>query len=163
KDRISQLYERHKVHPRGRNSERHPAPYNEARYDASPRDGALRNNHTQDPENFQDHSPRKADGGSRYLNDVSISDWKRNGRAESKPVYTTEKQSRPARHSGMEQQIKAPPVDKNRHWTEFERSHNAGTTHEQQAWDPSKRHIPHYERRGERGIDDSDRVKHVGK
>src|SRR5262249_32669644 len=104
RDKISDLYERHKGFPRGRNSENHPAPYNAARYDASPRDGALRNNHAQDPENFQDHSPRKADGGSRYLTDVDINSWLRNGRAESKPSYDKGGAHRTDRHSGMADQ-----------------------------------------------------------
>ena len=55
KDRISQLYERHKDFPRGRNSEDHPAPCNPARYDHSPKDGALRNNFPQDIEDSHDN------------------------------------------------------------------------------------------------------------
>jgi hypothetical protein len=45
--------------------------------------------------------------------------------------------------------VKDYSVDHNRHHTEFELRHNAGMTHEQQAHDFSKRHVPQYEKRGE--------------
>src|SRR5262249_33069575 len=127
RDKISDLYERHKAHPRGRNSERHPAPYNEARYDHSPPYAALHNNHAPDPANSQHHSPRKADGGSRYLNDVSISDWKRNGDATSKPSFDKHTNSWRSESKGNvlgRETIKDRAVDHNRHHTEFELKHN---------------------------------------
>jgi hypothetical protein len=36
-------------------------------------------------------------------------------------------------------------------------------THEQQAWDPSKRHIANFEKRGEYSVHPADRVRHTGK
>jgi hypothetical protein len=61
----------------------------------------------------------------------------------------------------MGNQIKDRSVDHNRHHTEFERRNaNGSVTHEQQAWDPSRRHIPTYEKRGELGGDNS-KPQHV--
>jgi hypothetical protein len=146
KDRISQLYERHKEHPRGRNSENHPAPYHPRSYDASPRDGALRNNHVQDIENAHDNA------GGKYDNDVSIKSWLRNGDATSKPSFDFGG----AYRKDMRSQIKDRPVDHNRHHSEFERHNsNDSMTHDQMAHDYSKRHVPTYEKRGELGGDNS--------
>jgi hypothetical protein len=100
--------------------------------------------------------------GPGYDNRVNINSWLRNGDATSKPSFDFGNSWRTARHSGMADQIKDRPQDHNRHHSEFTLRHNAGETAEQQAWDPNKRHIPHWERKGERGIDNSDLPKHRG-
>jgi hypothetical protein len=156
KDRISQLYERHKSFPRGRNSEQHPAPRSPRSYDASPRDGALRNNAVQDIESAHDEK-------AHYTNDVPISDWKRNGRAETKPGYDQKNAYRVDRDTGMRDQIKIRSADFNRHHTEFTFRHNAGETQSPDRHDFSKRHITEAEKRLEMGIYKSDRPAHRGK
>src|SRR5262245_32055093 len=118
RDKISDLYERHKAFPRGRNSEAHPALYNPARYDASPRDGALRNNRPQDIENAHDNA------GDRYDNDVDKKSWLQSGDATAKPSFDRGNAWRTERHSGMADQIKDRPVDHNRHHSEFTLRHN---------------------------------------
>ena len=55
----------------------------------------------------------------------------------------------------MADQIKDRSADHNRHWTEFERSHNAGRTAMPEAHNFSQRHVPSYERRNELGFKDS--------
>src|SRR5262249_17743069 len=97
-----------------------------------------------------------------YDNDVDIKSWLRNGDATSKKSFDFGNAWRTERHSGMADQIKDRRADHNRHHTEFELKHNAGTTHANEAHDFSKRHVPNYEKRGELGFDDS-KPAHRGK
>jgi hypothetical protein len=157
KDRISELYEhRHKVHPRGKNSEDHPAPYHPAQYDASPRDGALRRNTPQDIEDQHD------DHRGRYDNDVNIKSWLRSPDATSKPSFDKKGAWRTDRDTGMRGQIKDRAVDHLNHHSEYERRNaNGSVTHDQMSHDFTKRHIPTYEKKGELGLGDSE-PKHRG-
>jgi hypothetical protein len=157
KDRISALYEKHKVHPRGRNSEDHPAPYHPARYDHSPKDGALRRNDPQDIEDSHDNHR------GRYDNIVDERSWLRNGDATSKPSFDKSNAWRTDRDTGMRDQIKVRSADFRRHHTEFERHNaNGSVTHDPMKHDFSKRHITEAEKRNEFGIYDSDHPKHTG-
>jgi hypothetical protein len=81
---------------------------------------------------------------------LGADDWVR-GRGEDatgKPSFDRSNAYRTDRDTGMASQVKDREVDHNRHHTEFELHHNAGTTHAPEAHDYSKRHVPSYERRG---------------
>src|SRR5262249_7549903 len=98
--------------------------------------------------------------------DVKLSDWKRNGDATTKPSFDKHPNSWRSESKGNvfgRETIKDRPVDHHKHHSEFERRHNAGVTHEQQAYthDFSARRIPDYERKGELGRADS-APKHTG-
>jgi hypothetical protein len=109
----------------------------------------------------QENQFRENMHGPGYDNDHP-NDWVR-GRGESatgKPGFDFKGAHRVDRDSGMADQIRDRAADHNRHWTEFERSHNAGRTAMPEAHDYSKRHVPQYERRGQLGGDDS-KPKHT--
>lgn len=147
-DKVAKLYEERRVHPRNQPHDgRHPSPHRAA------------NQCEPHWEVQQNQFPEDAHGPG-YNNDVKISDWKRNGRAESKPSYDDKNVWR---GHELRDQIKDRHADHNRHHSEFEIHHNAGTTHAQGAYDHdfSKRHVPNYEKKGELGFKDS-APKHKG-
>jgi hypothetical protein len=54
-----------------------------------------------------------------------------------------------------ERDTKDYTADHNRHFSEFELHHNAGTTHAQEAHDYSRRHVAQYEKRGRNDLQPS--------
>jgi len=110
----------------------------------------------QDPGNTNANQFPENEFGPKYSNDVDISSWLRNGRADTKPGFDRGGAWRTDRDTGMRDQMKDFGADHNRHWTEHEASHNAGRTAAPEFHDYSKRHIPSYERRGELGLEKPD-------
>jgi hypothetical protein len=115
----------------------------------------------------QPSAPQFIEDGRRpeYSNDTS--GWIRgapNGRmpdcnnedATRLPNFDRSNAWRKDRESGMRDQIKdSRDADHRRHWTEFEKSHNAGRTAATEFHDRSKRAVPGYERKLEYGFSDS--------
>jgi hypothetical protein len=154
---VDHLYEQGRHFPdRAPNSEHHPRPNTLQRDLHKHREPQA----PQHYENFRDVTKRHpGDESNRYDNDVGEK-WTR-GFGDPYPHFDRGNSWRTDRDTGMRDQIKDRPADHNRHWTEFTLKHNAGTTHEQQAHDFSKRHIPQYERRGELGVHKSDDLRGV--
>jgi hypothetical protein len=119
----------------------------QGRVDPWRRDEIFNENTNQHPANWKDKA---------YDNDVPLDSWLRNGDATSKPGFDKHDNAWRSDSKGNafgRETIKDFEADHNRHWTEFEHKHNAGTTHTTEGHDYSKRHVPQYERRGELGLD----------
>lgn len=142
-DRIAKLYEQGRIHPRTKPADiRHPSPHRAA-------------NKCADHEETQANQAPEDQHSAGYNNDVGQK-WTR-GYGDPYPHFD---RLNVWRGHELRDQIKDRPADHNRHHSEFERHNaNGSVTHEQQAHDFSKRHIPQYERKLEMGGDNSQPVR----
>src|SRR5262249_44487048 len=83
KDRISQLYERGRVFPDGKNSENHPHPRSTPKQGHDGLGRHREDHRPQHPENWQDSGT----DGNRYRNDVDKKSWLQSGTATDKPFF----------------------------------------------------------------------------
>jgi hypothetical protein len=151
RDPISRLYEKHRSFPRGKNSENHPRPQSPASYDRSPRDGALRRNTPQDIEDRPDYA-------AGYSNDVDKKSWLQSGKATDKPFFDKNQSYRhddKGNARGKSDTKDYRDADHRNHWSEFEHTHNAGTTQSNDFRSPGKKSVPSYEKRGRNDLQPS--------
>jgi hypothetical protein len=163
---VARIYEGRETSGYPRNSEprrRHDPAENSRHHEQGARPGDDQNN----------SAPQFVEDGraANYANDAS--GWVRgcksgeptcnNESAEHKPFFDKKQAYRTDRDSGMRDQQKYyADADSNRHHSQFEHRHNAGTTHVSgEGRGFAQRHVPNYEKRLEYGYKDS-APKHTG-
>src|SRR5262245_29874809 len=160
RDKIHSFYNRHRDFPRNKPAEDRHRPADNSRHHEQ---GQRHGDHTSAPQFVEDGR------AAHYTNDTS--GWVRGCKSGTPTCHNEDATQigkfdhgnswKTDRATGMRDQIKDyRDADHRNHWTEYERSHNAGRTAAREFVDYSQRHIPKYERTGSRGIENSDLPKH---